>query len=222
MRSARPLRLVAPAPRRSGITAAERYLAGIAALAFPVGVPSPPTGCGFGLGRLAAVLGVSGPATREMLLRLAADGLAEDHLRGRWALTPAGAERAGRVVRRQRIVVRFLVEELACSVAEAYDEGLELAVGVSDRAAERMRVRLGAATRDPNGWPFDPDEDRTEAPALVRATALRPGEESTVVRMALGPRPSVVAGPDRSIRLTPEVADALWVAGSGGPATVGG
>jgi len=189
MASARTLRPVAAAtPRRSGITAADRYVAAMYALAFPVGEPLGPCGRPFETSRLASVLGVAPVSAREVTVRLERDGLVERALRRRWALTPAGVARADAVVRRQRIVVRFLVDELAYPVADAYADGAPLGVTVTDRTALRMHERLGRPERDPNGWPIDLERDRAEAPGLVRATALAPGAAGRIVRLARHPR----------------------------------
>lgn len=222
MGSARSLRPVGVAPRRSGITATDRYVAAIHALAFPLGHACGALGRPFGTARLAEVLGVVPVSAREVLLRLERDGLVERALRRRWALTAAGLARADDVVRRQRIVVRFLVEELAFPVADAYVDGVPLGVSVGARTAERMLERIGAPDHDPNGWPIDLERDRAEAPTLVRAADAPIGTVGAVARLSRHPRSLVAelheAGcvPGRALRVVAGLGGRpAWLLGDG-------
>ncbi|MDX8151327.1 iron dependent repressor, metal binding and dimerization domain protein [Patulibacter brassicae] len=222
MGSARSLRPVGVAPRRSGITATDRYVAAIHALAFPLGRPCGPLGRPFENARLAEVLGVAPVSAREVLLRLERDGLVERALRRRWALTDGGLARADEVVRRQRIVVRFLVDELAFPVADAYVDGVPLGVSIGARTAERMLARIGAPDRDPSGWPIDLERDRAEAPSLVRALDAPIGTAGVVARLSRHPRSLVAelhdAGcvPGRSLRVVAGLGGRpAWLLGDG-------
>ena len=66
------------------------------------------------------MLGVSRASAGEMLKRLEADGLVERGEQKEAILTPEGAERAKRVVRKHRIIERFLTDFMGYTAAESH------------------------------------------------------------------------------------------------------
>ncbi len=88
----------------------DEYLETIYFLAFPIGEYRPATGATAIASRVAEMLGVSRASAGEMLKRLEADGLVERGEQKEAILTPEGAERAKRVVRKHRLIERFLTD----------------------------------------------------------------------------------------------------------------
>ena len=88
----------------------DEYLETIYFLAFPIGEYRPGDGLDRDRSRVAEMLGVSRASAGEMLKRLEADGLVERGEQKEAILTPAGIERAERVVRKHRIIERFLTD----------------------------------------------------------------------------------------------------------------
>ena len=97
-----------------------------------------------------------------MLKRLEAEGLVErgDHKEA--LLTAAGTVRAERVVRKHRLIERFLTDFLGYTAAEAHVHADELGDTFSEDMVERIEVRLG--TR--NGA-------RTAGPSIPRSSRPR-------------------------------------------------
>src|SRR5207342_2867908 len=85
------------------------YLETIYFLAFPIGEYRPATtGSSHTIAsRVAEMLGVSRASAGEMLKRLEAEGLVERGEHKEAILTPAGAERARKVVRKHRLIERW-------------------------------------------------------------------------------------------------------------------
>ena len=161
------------------------YLETIYFLAFPIGEYRPQTGGSPTLAaRVAEMLGVSRASAGEMLKRLEAEGLVERGVRKEAILTPAGAERARRVVRKHRIIERLLTDFMGYTAAEAHVHADELGGTFSDEMIERIEEKLGRPERCPHGWPVDPDAEQAENRDLQPLAALRPGESATIVRLA--------------------------------------
>ena len=89
----------------------DEYLETIYFLAFPIGEYKPEPGNSTAIAsRVADMLGVSRASAGEMLKRLEAEGLVERGEQKEAILTPTGIERAERVVRKHRLIERFLTE----------------------------------------------------------------------------------------------------------------
>src|SRR5215218_10152116 len=103
------------------------YLETIYFLAFPIGEYRPQdTGLPTLASRVAEMLGVSRASAGEMLKRLEAEGLVERGEHKEALLTETGRERAEHVVRRHRIIERFLTDFLAYTPAESHVHADEL------------------------------------------------------------------------------------------------
>ncbi|MER3410065.1 MAG: hypothetical protein C4306_08200 [Thermoleophilia bacterium] len=160
------------------------YLETIYFLAFPIGEYRPATGSAAIAARVAEMLGVSRASAGEMLKRLEAEGLVERGEQKEAILTPEGAERARRVVRRHRIIERFLTDFMGYSAAESHVQADKLGDTFTEEMVERMNERLGRPDRCPHGWPVDTDFEQAENRELVPLADLLPGRRAVIVRLA--------------------------------------
>ena len=160
------------------------YLETIYFLAFPIGEYRPSTGSTAIAARVAEMLGVSRASAGEMLKRLESEGLVERGEQKEAILTPEGAERAKRVVRKHRIIERFLTDFMGYTAAESHVHADELGDTFTDEMIERMNERLGNPERCPHGWPVDTEFEQAENAELVVLAELEPGRASEIVRLA--------------------------------------
>jgi DtxR family Mn-dependent transcriptional regulator len=162
----------------------DEYLETIYFLAFPIGEYRPSTGSTAIASRVAEMLGVSRASAGEMLKRLEAEGLVERGEQKEAILTPEGAERAKRVVRKHRIIERFLTDFMGYTAAESHVHADELGDTFTDDMIERMNERLDHPDRCPHGWPVDPEFEQSENAELVPLAELAPGRDAEIVRLA--------------------------------------
>ena len=163
----------------------DEYLETIYFLAFPIGEYRPTvTGSPTLASRVAEMLGVSRASAGEMLKRLEADGLVERGEHKEAILTPAGRERAEHVVRKHRIIERWLTDSLGYTAAEAHVYADELGGTFNDDMVERISEQLGHPDRCPHGWPVDPEFEQAENRELQPLAELGPGAKATIVRLA--------------------------------------
>src|SRR5690242_7725703 len=161
----------------------DEYLEVIYFLAFPIGEYRP-AGEAAIASRVADMLGVSRASAGEMLKRLEAEGLVERGEHKEAILTPVGRERAERVVRKHRIIERWLTDFLGYTAAEAHERADDLGDTFDEDMIERTAARLGDPDRCPHGWPVDPQVEQAENRELAALNELRPGEQATIVRLA--------------------------------------
>src|SRR5213595_1835644 len=163
----------------------DEYLETIYFLAFPIGEYTP-RGAGAPplASRVAEMLHVSRASAGEMLKRLEAEGLIERGARKEALLTPAGRERAERVVRKHRIIERLLTDFMGYTPAEAHVHADALGDTFTEDMVERIDERLGHPDRCPHGWPVDPDFEQEENKQLAPLAELEPGSRATIVRLA--------------------------------------
>ena len=185
--------------------------------------------------RIAEFLGVSAPAVSEMLHRLDRDGLITISDRHEVRLTPAGQTAANSVVRRHRLVERFLVDVLGYEWWKVHDEAERLEHVLSPEMEERMTRVLGDPLTCPHGNPMPgvtpaPTRtlgslDRGEAAVIERipdqfehepgfleyldGVGLRPGTTVTLVSRAAGTLRVSVEGTTRDVR--GDCAQKVWV-----------
>jgi DtxR family Mn-dependent transcriptional regulator len=162
----------------------DEYLETIYFLAFPIGEYRPATGSTAIAARVAEMLGVSRASAGEMLKRLEAEGLVERGEQREAILTSAGIERAERVVRKHRIIERFLTDFMGYTAAESHVQADELGDTFSDDMIERINERLGRPDRCPHGWPVEPNVEHVENEVLVSLAELEPGTAAEIVRLA--------------------------------------
>ncbi|HZB98205.1 MAG TPA: metal-dependent transcriptional regulator [Candidatus Sulfotelmatobacter sp.] len=134
-------------------------------------------------GRLAEWLGVSAPTVTVSLQRLARAGwisLQADHS---VRLTPAGLSAAADIVRRHRILERWLTDELGLDWATADQEAAQLSHAVSDLVLERLDYMLGNPATCPHGN-LIPGRQPPPGGRMIRLTALPEGVRSRVLRIS--------------------------------------
>lgn len=162
----------------------DEYLETIYFLAFPIGEYRPSRGSTAIASRVAEMLGVSRASAGEMLKRLEADGLVERGEQKEAILTALGAERAKRVVRKHRIIERFLTDFMGYTAAESHVHADVLGDTFTDEMIERINERLGGPDRCPHGWPVDTEFEQRENAELVALAELDPGTGAEIVRLA--------------------------------------
>jgi DtxR family Mn-dependent transcriptional regulator len=153
----------------------ERYLEAIYYIDHEGEVPRP--------GRLAEWLGVSAPTVTVSLQRLARDGLVQIAGDRSVELTEEGAEAAATIVRRHRIVERWLTDVLGLDWATADLEATQLTHGMSDVVLDRLDDQLGRPITCPHGNVI-PGRTPPEGRRLVRLTDLADGEHARVARIS--------------------------------------
>lgn len=129
--------------------------------------------------RLATFLGVSPPATSEMVHRLERDGMVTLDERKELHLTAAGQTAANSIVRRHRLAERFLVEILGFAWWKTHEEAERLEHAMSPEMESRMTAVLGDPQTCPHGNPMP-----GVAPVPTRPLdTLTPGERATLLRI---------------------------------------
>jgi DtxR family Mn-dependent transcriptional regulator len=162
-----------PIPQRS--ETAERYLEAIYYIEHEGEIPRP--------GHLADWLGVSAPTVTVSLQRLARDGLIRIAADRSVELTDAGAEAAATIVRRHRIVERWMTDVLGLDWATADIEAQTLTHGMSDTVLDRLDDQLGRPNTCPHGNVI-PGRNPPAGRGLIRLTDLAEGEEARVARIS--------------------------------------
>ena len=117
----------------------DEYLETIYFLAFPIGEYRPAAGSSAIAARVAEMLGVSRASAGEMLKRLEADGLVERGEQKEAILTESGIERAERVVRKHRLIERFLTDFMGYTAAESHVHADELGDTFTDDMRQPRR-----------------------------------------------------------------------------------
>ena len=161
------------------------YIETIYFLAFPVGEYRPQTkGASTLAVRVADMLGVSRASAGEMLKRLEGEGLVERGAQKEAILTPQGREVAERVVRRHRIIERFLTDFMGYTAAESHVQADLMGDTFTDEMIDRIAARLGHPDRCPHGWPVDTRFEQAENRELAPLSDLEPGTSADIVRLA--------------------------------------
>jgi DtxR family transcriptional regulator, Mn-dependent transcriptional regulator len=154
---------------------AERYLEAIYYIDHEGEVPRP--------GRLAEWLGVSAPTVTVSLQRLARDGWIRIAGDRSVELSDAGSQAAATIVRRHRIVERWLTDVLGLDWATADVEAMALTHGMSGTVLDRLDALLGWPTTCPHGNVI-PGRNPPEGGHLVRLVDLADGQSSKVARIS--------------------------------------
>jgi len=162
----------------------DEYLETIYFLAFPIGEYRPAAGSSAIAARVAEMLGVSRASAGEMLKRLEAEGLVERGEQREAILTETGIERAEKVVRKHRLIERFLTDFMGYTPAESHVHADELGDTFTEDMVERINERLGRPERCPHGWPVEPEVEQAENRELAALSELEPGQSAEIVRLA--------------------------------------
>jgi DtxR family Mn-dependent transcriptional regulator len=134
-------------------------------------------------GQIAAALGVL-PGTVTSMLKTLDDGnLATYTPYEGVRLTPAGRALALRVMRRHRLIERFLVETLDLTWDEVHEEAENMEHAVSDHLVDRIDAFLGYPPTDPHGDPIPTADGTMAAPADKCLADCQPGEPFHLARV---------------------------------------
>jgi DtxR family Mn-dependent transcriptional regulator len=132
--------------------------------------------------RLADWLGVSAPTVSVNLQRLERDGWVRIARDRSVSLTPRGEEVAARIVRRHRLLERWLTDVLALDWATADREAGLLSHGFSDLVLERLNRHLGEPVTCPHGNTIPGRPPRTSE--LVALADLEPHTPARIARIS--------------------------------------
>jgi DtxR family Mn-dependent transcriptional regulator len=190
--------------------------------------------------RLADWLGVSRPTVTVAVRRMAGYGMVRMNKRKEIELTAAGRRAAEAIVRRHRIMERWLTDGLGLDWVTADGEAARLEHAVSEIVERRLYEVLGRPTTCPHGNPIPgyskalPREVRLstlgsgshaavsrvsevaerEAPTLLtylHERGLTPGRDIAVVEVDGVARTIRIRAGKRSVTLSHDTAAKLWV-----------
>jgi DtxR family Mn-dependent transcriptional regulator len=190
--------------------------------------------------RLADWLGVSRPTVTVALRRMAGYGMVRMNRRKEIELTPSGRRAAEAIVRRHRIMERWLTDGLGLDWVTADEEAARLEYAVSEVVERRLYEVLGRPSTCPHGNPIPghskplPNEVRLatmkagsratvsrvsevaerEAPTLLaylHERGLTPGRDITVVEVDSVARTIRIRVRSRAVTLSHDTAAKLWV-----------
>src|SRR5438067_9817477 len=132
--------------------------------------------------RLADWLGVSRPTVTVALRRMIRDGMVRIDPRKEIVLTEAGRVVAESIVRRHRIMERWLTDSLGLDWVQADEEAARLEHAVSELVEERLYEALNRPTTCPHGNPIpgwaEPRADE------FRLSELDVGSQASVTRIS--------------------------------------
>jgi DtxR family Mn-dependent transcriptional regulator len=132
--------------------------------------------------RLADWLGVSRPTVTVAVRRMAGYGMVRMNKRKEIELTAAGRRAAEAVVRRHRIMERWLTDGLGLDWVTADEEAARLEHAVSEVVERRLYEVLGRPTTCPHGNPIPGYS--VAMPKEVRLASLEPGTHASVSRVS--------------------------------------
>ncbi len=132
--------------------------------------------------RLADWLGVSRPTVAVGLRRMTRDGLVRMNGRKEIELTAAGMSAAESIVRRHRIMERWLTDGLGLDWVTADAEAARLEHAVSDVVERRLYEVLGRPATCPHGNPIPGYSEASSAE--VRVSSLAAGDRASITRVS--------------------------------------
>ena len=130
-------------------------------------------------GALAEALDVSPGTVTATVKRLAERGLLEHRPYRGVELTPSGRRQAVAVIRRHRIVERFLADMLGYAWNEADRLAGAFEHELPQEVEERLFVALHRPATCPHGFPI-PEADLADIPEMPPLYALQPGDVAVV------------------------------------------
>src|ERR1700681_530253 len=132
--------------------------------------------------RLADWLGVSRPTVTVAVRRMAGYGMVRMNKRKEIELTASGRRAAEAIVRRHRIMERWLTDGLGLDWVTADEEAARLEHAVSEVVERRLYEVLGRPTTCPHGNPI-PGYSKA-VPREVRLASLEAGRRASVSRVS--------------------------------------
>jgi DtxR family Mn-dependent transcriptional regulator len=127
---------------------------------------------------VARAMQLSAPTVHEMIGRLERDGYVTRGTDKALAFTENGREHAEGVVRRHRLIERFLTDVLGIPWDEVHEEAERLEHAMSPVLEERMRAAIGDAKTCPHGHPINVGERILGVPLAD----VEPGAKVRVLR----------------------------------------
>jgi DtxR family transcriptional regulator, Mn-dependent transcriptional regulator len=187
---------------------------------------------------IARAMQVSAPTVHEMIGRLESDGYVTRGPDKRLEFTDTGREHASQIVRRHRLIERFLTDVFDIPWDQVHEEAERLEHWMSPMVEERMLRAIGDATTCPHGHPIFEGARETGVPladvaegASVRVlrfeneaedllhylkdTGLHPGLEGRLTRA--GDDEIIVEAADSSHSVTRSVAETVSVVADPSP-----
>lgn len=105
---------------------------------------------------IARAMQLSAPTVHEMVSRLEADGYVHRLPDKSWEFTNHGAEQAEQIVRRHRLIERFLTDVLDIPWDDVHEQAELMEHAMSPLMEEKMLAAIGNAKTCPHGHPIDP------------------------------------------------------------------
>jgi DtxR family Mn-dependent transcriptional regulator len=127
---------------------------------------------------VARAMQLSAPTVHEMIGRLERDGYVTRGTDKVLAFTGSGLEHAEGIVRRHRLIERFLTDVLGIPWDDVHEEAERLEHAMSPKLEERMLAAIGDAKTCPHGHPIRPG-DRIDGVPLAD---VEEGADVTVLR----------------------------------------
>jgi DtxR family transcriptional regulator, Mn-dependent transcriptional regulator len=127
---------------------------------------------------VARAMQLSAPTVHEMIGRLERDGYVTRGTDKVLAFTDSGLEHAEGIVRRYRLIERFLTDVLGIPWDDVHEEAERLEHAMSPTLEARMLAAIGDAKTCPHGHPIEPGQ-RIEGVPLAD---VQPGAKVTVLR----------------------------------------
>lgn len=124
---------------------------------------------------IARAMQLSAPTVHEMIARLETDGYVTRRSDKSLTFTPHGLEHAEQIVRRHRMLERFLTDVLNIPWDEVHEEAERLEHAMSPVLEERMLAAIGDAKTCPHGHPITPGAREQGVPLAdcVEGASLR-------------------------------------------------
>jgi DtxR family transcriptional regulator, iron-dependent repressor len=190
---------------------------------------------------VARAMQLSPPTVHEMIGRLEKDEYITRAGDKSISFTPSGAEHAEGIVRRHRLIERFLTDVLGIPWDEVHEEAERLEHAMSPVLEERMLAAIGDAKTCPHGHPIVagtriqgvPLADVAEGASIkvlrfeneaeellhyLKATGIEPGLEGTVAVAGQKDGDVVVQAGEREIAVDGTIAETVSVIADPSPA----
>ncbi|MFO7168931.1 MAG: metal-dependent transcriptional regulator [Chloroflexota bacterium] len=131
--------------------------------------------------RLADWMHVTPPTVTDMVKRMEKRGYISRDGRGEISLTEEGFQLAEAMVRRHRILERFLVDVMGLQWHQIHDEAVRLEHALSPALEARIEALVSGSTTCPHGNPIPGARD--DYPGDVQLIAAAPGRTFTLERI---------------------------------------
>jgi DtxR family Mn-dependent transcriptional regulator len=107
---------------------------------------------------IARAMQLSPPTVHEMVLRLESDGYVSRLPDKSWQFTDSGRTHAEQIVRRHRLIERFLTDVLDIPWDDVHEQAELMEHAMSPLMEEKMLAAIGDARTCPHGHPIDPND----------------------------------------------------------------